>query len=34
VLDSAMARFAVPQWQRLAASFDAAAQHAGLPAWR
>ncbi len=32
VVRSAMARFAIPQWQRLAASFDAAATAAGLPA--
>jgi len=35
VLSSAMARFAMPQWQRLAASLNAAAVEAGLPAqWR
>ncbi len=35
VLSSAMARFAVPQWQRLAASLDAAAGAVGQPArWR
>jgi tetratricopeptide (TPR) repeat protein len=35
VLGSAMARFAMPQWQRLAASLNAAAQAAGQPAtWR
>lgn len=35
VLSSAMARFAMPQWQRLAASLNAAATEAGLPAqWR
>jgi tetratricopeptide (TPR) repeat protein len=35
VLGSAMARFAVPQWQRLAASLNAAAEASGQPAtWR
>ena len=35
VLGSAMARFAMPQWQRLAASLNAAAEVAGEPAtWR
>jgi len=35
VLSSAMARFAMPQWQRLAASLNAAAAEAGLPGqWR
>ncbi|MFN2524040.1 MAG: tetratricopeptide repeat protein [Mycobacteriales bacterium] len=35
VLGSAMARFAMPQWQRLAASLNDAAQAAGQPAtWR
>ncbi len=35
VFSSAMARFAMPQWQRLAASLNAAATEAGLPAhWR
>ena len=35
VFGSAMARFALPQWQRLAASLNAAAEAAGLPAtWR
>lgn len=35
VVSSAMARFAMPQWQRLAASLNAAATTAGLPArWR
>lgn len=35
VLSSALARFAIPQWQRLAAGLDTAAQDAGLPAgWR
>ena len=35
VLGSALARFAIPQWQRLAASLNAAAEDAGLPAgWR
>jgi tetratricopeptide (TPR) repeat protein len=35
VLSSALARFAVPQWQRLAASLNAAAEQAGEPAaWR
>ena len=35
VLGSALARFAIPQWQRLASSLNAAAQAAGLPAgWR
>lgn len=35
VLGSAMARFAIPQWQRLAASLNAAANTAGQPAsWR
>jgi len=35
VVNSAMARFAMPQWQRLAASLNAAATAAGLPAhWR
>lgn len=35
IFSSAMARFAVPQWQRLAASFNAAAEAAGDPAtWR
>jgi len=35
VVNSAMARFAMPQWQRLAASLNAAAATAGLPArWR
>ena len=35
VLSSALARFAVPQWQRLAASLNAAAEAAGEPAtWR
>lgn len=35
VLGSAMARFAMPQWQRLAASLNAAAEAAGQPAtWR
>ena len=35
VLGSAMARFATPQWQRLAASLNAAAEAAGQPAtWR
>ena len=32
ILGSAMARFAMPQWQRLAASLNAAAQRAGHPA--
>ncbi len=32
VISSALARFAVPQWQRLAASLNAAAQVAGAPA--
>ncbi|MDP9397431.1 MAG: hypothetical protein M3P96_06210, partial [Actinomycetota bacterium] len=32
VVRSAMARFPVPQWQRLAATFDAAATRAGSPA--
>ena len=31
VISSAMARFALPQWQRLAASFNTAAAAAGLP---
>jgi tetratricopeptide (TPR) repeat protein len=35
VLGSAMARFAMPQWQRLAASLNAAAEASGQPAtWR
>jgi len=35
VLGSAMARFALPQWQRLAASLNAAADASGQPAtWR
>ncbi len=35
VMGSAMARFAIPQWQRLAASFNAAATAAGQPGgWR
>ena len=35
VVGSALARFAMPQWQRLAASLNAAASAAGLPAtWR
>ena len=35
VFGSALARFAIPQWQRLAASLNAAADAAGLPAgWR
>jgi tetratricopeptide (TPR) repeat protein len=35
VLSSAMARFAMPQWQRLAASLNTAAQASGQPAtWR
>lgn len=35
ILGSAMARFAMPQWQRLAASLNAAAEVAGQPAtWR
>ena len=35
VLGSALARFALPQWQRLAASLNAAAEAAGQPAtWR
>ncbi|MDP9393647.1 MAG: hypothetical protein M3Q27_05005, partial [Actinomycetota bacterium] len=35
VIGSAMARFAIPQWQRLAASLNAAAKAAGQPAtWR
>jgi len=35
VIGSAMARFALPQWQRLAASLNAAAQATGEPAtWR
>lgn len=35
VVCSAMARFAMPQWQRLAASLNAAAESAGEPAtWR
>jgi tetratricopeptide (TPR) repeat protein len=35
VVGSAMARFAIPQWQRLAASLNAAATAAGRPAtWR
>lgn len=35
VLGSAMARFAMPQWSRLAASFNAAARDVGEPAtWR
>lgn len=35
VIDSAMARFALPQWQRLAASLNAAAEGSGEPAtWR
>lgn len=35
VLGSAMARFALPQWQRLVAGLNAAAQAAGQPAtWR
>jgi len=35
VLGSALARFALPQWQRLAAALNAAAQAAGQPAqWR
>ena len=35
VLGSAMARFAMPQWQRLAASLNAAAEACGQPAtWR
>ena len=35
VLASAMARFAIPQWQRLAAALNAAAEAAGEPArWR
>ena len=35
VLGSAMARFAMPQWQRLVASLNAAAESAGQPAtWR
>lgn len=35
VVGSAMARFAIPQWQRLAASLNAAAQATGQPAtWR
>ncbi len=35
VIGSAMARFAIPQWQRLAASLNAAATAAGQPAtWR
>jgi tetratricopeptide (TPR) repeat protein len=35
VLGSALARFPVPQWQRLAASLNAAAEAAGRPAaWR
>lgn len=32
IMRSAMARFAMPQWQRLAASFDAAASSAGQQA--
>ncbi|MBA3523418.1 MAG: hypothetical protein H0T85_02450, partial [Geodermatophilaceae bacterium] len=35
VLSSAMARFAIPQWQRVAASLNAAAEAAGQPTgWR
>lgn len=35
VIGSALARFALPQWQRLAASLNAAAEAAGQPAtWR
>jgi tetratricopeptide (TPR) repeat protein len=35
VMGSALARFALPQWQRLAASLNAAAEAAGQPAtWR
>lgn len=35
VLESGMARFAMPQWQRLAASLNAAADAAGVPStWR
>jgi hypothetical protein len=35
VLSSALARFPLPQWQRLAASLNTAAQDVGLPAqWR
>jgi tetratricopeptide (TPR) repeat protein len=35
VIGSALARFALPQWQRLAASLNAAAQASGQPAtWR
>jgi hypothetical protein len=35
VVGSALARFAMPQWQRLAASLNAAAEAAGLAAtWR
>lgn len=35
VLGSAMARFAMPQWQRLAAALNAAAEEAGAPGgWR
>lgn len=35
VTSSALARFAIPQWQRLAGSLNAASEKAGLPAnWR
>lgn len=34
VLDSALARFALPQWQRLVGALDAAAVAAGEPGWR